>query len=87
MLDGERLDLGRHKLRFLETSHVHHWEPMLAFEETTGSLFPADLFVQSGDQPAVVEETWRKTCSSYIAAVESSRTKTRYEAPLIVSRD
>jgi len=23
--DGETLDLGTHKLRFLETPHVHHW--------------------------------------------------------------
>jgi flavorubredoxin len=23
--DGETLDLGRHRLRFLETPHVHHW--------------------------------------------------------------
>src|ERR1700746_492982 len=23
--DGETLDLGKHKLRFLETPHVHHW--------------------------------------------------------------
>src|SRR5262245_51577012 len=42
--DGERLELGRHTLRFLETPHVHHWDSMMVFEETTGSLFPSDLF-------------------------------------------
>jgi hypothetical protein len=29
---------------------------MMVFEETTGSVFPADLFIQPGDQPAVVQE-------------------------------
>ncbi len=54
--DGETLDLGRHKLRFLETPHVHHWDSMMVVEETTRSLFPADLFLQPGDQPPVVTE-------------------------------
>jgi flavorubredoxin len=55
-MDGETLDLGSHKLRFLETPHVHHWDSMMVVEETTRSLFPADLFLQPGDQPAVVTE-------------------------------
>lgn len=54
--DGETIDLGEHKLRFLETPHVHHWDSMMVFEETTESLFPADLFAQPGDQPVVVKE-------------------------------
>jgi flavorubredoxin len=54
--DGERLELGRHTLRFLETPHVHHWDSMMLFEETTGSLFPSDLYLQPGDQPPVVDE-------------------------------
>jgi flavorubredoxin len=55
-MDGETLDLGTHRLRFIETPHVHHWDSMMVYEETTGSLFPADLFIQPGDQPAVVDE-------------------------------
>jgi flavorubredoxin len=54
--DGEVIDLGRHKLRFLETPHVHHWDSMMLFDETSGSLFPSDLFIQAGDQPPVVTE-------------------------------
>jgi flavorubredoxin len=54
--DGEVIDLGRHKLRFLETPHVHHWDSMMLFDETTKSLFPSDLFIQGGDQPPVVTE-------------------------------
>jgi flavorubredoxin len=55
-LEGEVVDLGRHKLRFLETPHVHHWDSMMLFDETTRSLFPSDLFIQAGDQPPVVTE-------------------------------
>jgi len=54
--DGETLDLGKHKLKFLETPHVHHWDSMMVVEETTRSLFPSDLFTQPADQPPVVSE-------------------------------
>jgi flavorubredoxin len=54
--DGETLDLGKHKLRFIETPHVHHWDSMMVVEETTRSLFPSDLFIQPADQPPVVTE-------------------------------
>ena len=54
--DGEKLELGRHTLRFLETPHVHHWDSMMVVEEATNSLFPSDLFLQPGEQPAVVRE-------------------------------
>jgi flavorubredoxin len=54
--EGDVIDLGKHKLRFLETPHVHHWDSMMLFEETTKSLFPSDLFIQPGDQPPVVTE-------------------------------
>jgi flavorubredoxin len=54
--DSETLDLGKHKLRFLETPHVHHWDSMMLLEETTRSLFPSDLFIQPADQPPMVTE-------------------------------
>ena len=54
--DGETLDLGKHKLRFIETPHVHHWDSMMVLDETTHSLFPSDLFIQPADQPPVVTE-------------------------------
>jgi glyoxylase-like metal-dependent hydrolase (beta-lactamase superfamily II) len=56
MRDGDLLDVGRHRLRFLEAPHVHHWDSMMVFEETSSSLFPADLFIQPGEQPSVVVE-------------------------------
>ena len=54
--DGEKIELGEHILSFLETPHVHHWDSMMVFEESTKSLFPSDLFIQTGDQPPVVNE-------------------------------
>lgn len=57
MRDGAVLDLGRHKLRFWETPHVHHWDSMMVVEETTRALFPADLFIQPGEQPSVCRES------------------------------
>lgn len=56
MSEADVLDLGRHRLRFLETPHVHHWDSMMIFEETTRSVFPADLYVQPGDQPVTVDQ-------------------------------
>jgi flavorubredoxin len=66
--DGERLSLGRHTLRFLETPHVHHWDSMMVVEESTRSLFPADLFLQPGPQPPVVSENLGQAmCDTYRA--------------------
>jgi flavorubredoxin len=64
--DGEVLDLGRHKLRFLETPHVHHWDSMMLFDEATRSVFPSDLYLQPGEQPkAVTENLGEEMCALY----------------------
>lgn len=66
--DGEVLDLGHHRLRFLETPHVHHWDSTMLFDETTRSIFPADLYIQPGDQPPVVgEDLGDAMCALYRA--------------------
>lgn len=54
--EGDTLSLGRKKLRFLMTPHVHHWDSMMAFEETQGALFPSDLFLQQGNNPPVTND-------------------------------
>jgi flavorubredoxin len=54
--DGQTLALGQHRLRFLETPHVHHWDSMMVIDELTNSLFPSDLYLQPGDQPPVIRE-------------------------------
>ncbi len=54
--DGETIDLGGKRVRYLDTPHVPHaWEAGLLFEETTGTLLCGDLFTQIGDGPALVE--------------------------------
>jgi flavorubredoxin len=56
MDDGAVLDLGKRKLRFLTTPHVPHaWDAIIAFEETTGTLFVSDLFTAFGRAEAVTE--------------------------------
>lgn len=63
--DGEVIDLGAHRLRFLETPHVHHWDSMMIFEETTSSVFPSDLYIQPGEQPVTVDEDLGKPMCDY----------------------
>jgi flavorubredoxin len=64
--EGDRIELGEHTLKFLETPHVHHWDSMMVFEESTKSLFPSDLFIQPGDQPPVVhEDLGNEMCGFY----------------------
>src|ERR671922_1727343 len=54
--DNEILKTGKRRFKFIMTPHVHHWDSMMIFEETTKSVFPSDLFIQPGDQPPVVTE-------------------------------
>jgi flavorubredoxin len=54
--DNEVLKTGKRILRFIMTPHVHHWDSMMIFEDTTRSLFPSDLFVQPGAHKPVVSE-------------------------------
>jgi len=50
LADGEVLETGRRRIRFLQTPHVPHcWEAGLMFEETEGTLFCSDLFTHAGD--------------------------------------
>ena len=53
--DGETLELGSHRLRFLTTPYVHQWDSMLAFDETTRTLFSSDLFMEGGAGPALTD--------------------------------
>jgi flavorubredoxin len=50
--DGEVLDLGGKRVRFIATPHVPHgWDAGLLYEETTNTLFAGDLFSAFGDGP------------------------------------
>jgi flavorubredoxin len=53
LADGEVLDLGGKRVRWIATPHVPHaWEAGLLFEETTGTLLCGDLFARDGGGPA-----------------------------------
>jgi flavorubredoxin len=50
MADGEVLDLGGKRVRWIDTPHVPHgWESGLMYEETTGTLLCGDLFTRTGE--------------------------------------
>ncbi len=54
--DGEVLDIGGRRLRFIDTPHVPHgWEAGVFFEETTNTLLCGDLFTHPDNGPAVTE--------------------------------
>jgi flavorubredoxin len=56
LADGEVLDIGGRRVRYLDTPHVPHaWESGLLYEEVTGTLFCGDLFTQLGQGPAITE--------------------------------
>lgn len=57
MADGEELDLGRHRVRWLDTPHVPHgWDAGLLWESSTRTLLCGDLFTQPGaGLPALTE--------------------------------
>jgi flavorubredoxin len=53
LADGETLNTGTRRFRFLQTPHVPHcWEASMLFEETEGTLFCSDLFTHYGDVEA-----------------------------------
>lgn len=55
--DGDVLDLGDRRVRWLDTPHLpHNWEAGLLFEEVTGTLFCSDLFTQIGQTPSTTRD-------------------------------
>ncbi|HUH85843.1 MAG TPA: MBL fold metallo-hydrolase [Stellaceae bacterium] len=55
--DGDVLDLGGRRVRWLETPHMPHgWEAGHWFEEVTGCLFCSDLFALGGRTPATTTD-------------------------------
>jgi flavorubredoxin len=60
--DGETLDLGGRRVRFLTTPHVpHNWEAQVLYEETTGTLLCGDLFTQAGPCRALDDDIVART--------------------------
>ena len=56
LTDGEVIDLGGKRVRYLDTPHTPHgWDAGILFEETTGTLLCGDLFTQLGDGPGLTD--------------------------------
>jgi len=70
--DGEVLELGKRRLRFLVTPHVPHaWDAILAYEETTGLLLASDLFTQRGEHGAVTDHDMTEhTMRTYVEVAD-----------------
>lgn len=52
--DGEAIDLGGKRVRFIDTPHTPHgWDAGVLYEETTGTLLCGDLFTQLGNALAL----------------------------------
>jgi flavorubredoxin len=57
LADGDVIELGRHRVRHIDTPHVPHgWEARVLYEETTGTLLCGDLFTHLGNGPAVTSD-------------------------------
>jgi flavorubredoxin len=70
MQNGQVLQTGRHKYRFIRTPHLPHgWDAGAMFEETNGTLLCSDLFHQNGDLVALTDkdilESHRASILSY----------------------
>ena len=73
LADGEVLDLGGRRVRWLDTPHVPGpWEAGVLFEETTSTLFCGDIFSRSGAAPATT------TSDIVEAAIEHERRMNGY---------
>ncbi len=54
LVDGETIDLGGKRVRFIDTPHTPHgWDAGVLYEETTGTLLCGDLFTQLGNDTAL----------------------------------
>lgn len=57
LADGEVLDLGGRRMRWIDTPHVPHgWEAGVFYEETGATLFCGDLLTHGGDPLPLTSE-------------------------------
>jgi flavorubredoxin len=67
--DNQVLKTGKRSFRFIMTPHVHHWDSMMMFEETTKSLFPSDLFIQPGNNTPISSEDMSESMIAIYKAI------------------
>lgn len=65
--EGEKLDLGKHKLIFVEAPMVHWPEVIMTYEETEKVLFSADAFGKFGALDA--DEEWACEARRYYIGI------------------
>jgi flavorubredoxin len=54
--NGEVIDIGGKRLRYIDTPHVPHgWDAGVMFEETTKTLLCGDLFTRVGNGPVITD--------------------------------
>jgi flavorubredoxin len=57
LADGETVDLGGKRVRYVDTPHVPHgWEAGVLYEEASGTLLCGDLFTHLGNGLAVTDK-------------------------------
>jgi flavorubredoxin len=57
LADGETVDLGGKRVRYIDTPHVPHgWEAGALYEEASGTLLCGDLFTHLGNGLAVTDK-------------------------------
>ena len=57
LADGEVLDLGGKRIRWIDTPHVPHgWDAGVIYEETTQTLFCGDLLSQTGGSAPITTD-------------------------------
>lgn len=65
--EGSKLELGEHKLSFIEAPMVHWPEVIMTFEETEGVLFSADAFGKFGSLDT--DEEWACEARRYYIGI------------------
>jgi flavorubredoxin len=54
--DGEVVDIGGKRIRYIDTPHAPHgWDAGVIFEETTATLLCGELFTKRGGGPPLTE--------------------------------
>lgn len=67
----DALSTGKRRFRFLPTPHIPHgWDAGMMFEETAGTLFCSDLFVQGGDREPLSTDDLIDRCRTDLIAAE-----------------
>lgn len=57
LADGEVIDIGGKRVRFIDTPHTPHgWDAGVMYEETTRTLLSGDLFTQLGNDKVLTGE-------------------------------